>query len=121
MIATLPAMPASPASPPERLAPMPPTPTPRSALVAFLEERRLRLGLSQEAFAVYLSEHGVPTTPSRYSRILSRQRLPQEEWLRPLAQLWPEVAALAAADLLTRTATEKSTTPAPVEEDAGAC
>lgn len=72
----------------------------QSRLLQALEGRREAFGMDQQAFAAYLTAHGVTTSASTYSRFVNGLRVPRHDWLRGVCRLWPDLAALVAADLL---------------------
>lgn len=69
--------------------------------IRHLDAKRVALGLDNQSFAAYLTEHGVPTTPFSWSRIQNGKQGYKHRWARGVCRIWPDLAGYAAADLLT--------------------
>jgi hypothetical protein len=73
----------------------------RGQFIEQLDRKRQALTLDNATFAAYLTERGVPTSPSKWSRLRHGKLQPRLPWARAACRVWPDLAVSMAADLLT--------------------
>lgn len=69
-------------------------------LVRAVDQKRRDLGLNNAAFATFLTERGVSTTPQRWSKMVRNKRGYRRAWEKGVCRIWPDLTGHIIADRL---------------------